>query len=173
MQPKALLLAAAIALVAGAGVAQDTKQDTKQDFKLGSIEIEHPWARATPKGASIGAGYMKITNKGTDSDRLLGGSVAFAKRVEVHSMVMDQGVMKMRALKDGLEIKPGETVELKPGGYHMMFVDLAQPLAQGDRVKVTLTFAKAGTIDVDYTVEAVGAGAAAKGAGGHDMKMGH
>jgi len=157
----AALVAAVLAFGACAGLAQD--------YKLGSIEIEHPWARATPKGASVGGGYMRITNKGSAADRLLGGSVAFAKRLEVHSMTMERGVMKMREVKDGLEIKPGETVELKPGGYHLMFVDLTQPLAQGDRVKVTLNFAKAGTIDIDYVVEGLGAGAPA--APGHGMKM--
>jgi copper(I)-binding protein len=167
---KGLVLAAAIALIAGPGLAET--------YKLGAIEIEQPFARATPKGATIGAGYMKITNRGTEADRLVGGTVAFAQRFEVHSMTMEQGVMKMREVKDGLEIKPGETVELKPGGYHVMFVDLKQPLKQGDKVKVTLKFAKAGTIDVEYPVEAMGAGAPAMGSGGHGMnmktdKMGH
>jgi copper(I)-binding protein len=170
MNPKRLVLAAALALIAGPGLAET--------YKLGAIEIEQPWARATPKGATIGAGYMKITNKGTEADRLVGGTVAFAQRFEVHSMAMEQGVMKMREVKDGLEIKPGETVELKPGGYHVMFVDLKQPLKQGDKVKVTLTFAKAGTIDVEYPVEAMGASAPARGSGGQGMnmkmdKMGH
>jgi copper(I)-binding protein len=170
MSPKSLVLAAALALIAGPGLAQT--------YKLGAIEIEQPWARATPKGATIGAGYMKITNKGTEADRLVGGTVAFAQRFEVHSMAMEQGVMKMREVKDGLEIKPGETVELKPGGYHVMFVDLKQPLKQGDKVKVTLTFAKAGTIDLEYPVEAMGASAPARGSGGPGMnmkmdKMGH
>ena len=165
MNRNGLILAAALALVAGPSLAQD--------YKLGSIEIDHPWARATPKGATVGAGYMTITNKGAEAVRLMGGSVPFARRLEVHSMAMEGGVMKMREVKDGLEIKPGETVQLKPGGYHVMFVDLKQPLAQGDRVKVTLDFAQAGTIDVDYPVESIGAGAGAKGSGGHDMKMGH
>jgi copper(I)-binding protein len=167
---KGLVLAAALALIAGPGLAET--------YKLGAIEIEQPFARATPKGATIGAGYMKITNRGTEADRLVGGTVAFAQRFEVHSMTMEQGVMKMREVKDGLEIKPGETVELKPGGYHVMFVDLKQPLKQGDNVKVTLKFAKAGTIDVEYPVAAMGAGAPAMGSGGHGMnmktdKMGH
>jgi copper(I)-binding protein len=138
-----------------------------QNYKVGSIEIEQPWARATPKGATIGAGYMKITNTGSEPDRLLGGSVAFARRFEVHSMTMEQGVMKMREVKDGLAIKPGETVELKPGGYHVMFVDLKEPLKQGEDLTVTLKFAKAGTIDVKYQVEAMGAG----GPAAHGMNM--
>jgi copper(I)-binding protein len=113
---------------------------------------------------------MKITNTGSEPDRLVGGSVSFAGRFEVHSMTMEQGVMKMRELKDGLEIKPGETVELKPGGYHVMFVDLKEPLKQGEDVSVTLTFAKAGTIEVKYPVEGIGAGGPAA-AHGKDMKM--
>jgi periplasmic copper chaperone A len=162
MRSKVLVLAAALALITGPGVAQN--------YKVGSIAIEQPWARATPKGATIGAGYMKITNTGSEPDRLVGGSVSFAGRFEVHSMTMEQGVMKMREVKDGLEIKPGETVELKPGGYHVMFVDLKQPLKQGEDVSVTLKFAKAGTIEVKYPVEGMGAGGPAA-VHGKDMKM--
>ena len=164
MKPKALVLAAALMLIARPGVAET--------YKAGAIEIEQPWARATPKGATIGAGYMKITNTGTEPDRLLGGSASFAGRLEVHSMTMEQGVMKMREMKDGLEIKPGETIELKPGGYHMMFVGLKEPLKQGEDLTVTLKFAKAGTVEVKYPVEAVGAGAPA-GQGMKMDKMGH
>jgi periplasmic copper chaperone A len=159
MKFKSLVLAAALTLAAGPVLAQN--------YKVGSIEIEQPWARATPKGATIGAGYMKITNTGSEPDRLVGGSIAFAKRFEVHSMTMEQGVMKMREVKDGLEIKPGETVELKPGGYHVMFVDLKEPLKQGEDVTVTLKFAKAGTVEVKYPVAAAGAG----GPAAHGMNM--
>ena len=87
--------------------------------EVGSLVIEAPWARATPGGAKVAGGYVKITNKGTQSDRLVGGSLAGAREVEVHEMSMSNNVMKMRHLKDGLEIKPGQTVELKPGGYRM------------------------------------------------------
>jgi periplasmic copper chaperone A len=154
-----LVLAAALVLVAAPGFAQS--------YKVGTIEIEQPWARATPKGATIGAGYMKITNTGAEPDRLVGGAVAFARKFELHSMTMEQGVMKMREVKDGLEIKPGETVELKPGGYHVMFVDLKEPLKQGEDVSVTLTFAKAGTVEVKYPVAPVGSG----GPAAHGMNM--
>ena len=160
MKTKALFFAAALVLMAGPAAAET--------YKVGTIEIEQPWARATPKGATIGAGYMKITNTGTEPDRLVGGSVSFAQHFELHSMTMEQGVMKMREVKDGLEIKPGETVELKPGGYHVMFVGLKQPLKQGADLTVTLNFAKAGTVDVKYPVEAIGAGEPAMGQG---MKM--
>jgi hypothetical protein len=162
MKPRALILAAVLMLMAAPGFAET--------YKAGAIEIEQPWARATPKGATIGAGYMKITNTGTEPDRLVGGSVSFAQRFELHSMTMEQGVMKMREVKDGLEIKPGETVELKPGGYHVMFVGLKEPLKQGADLTVTLKFAKAGAVEVKYPVEAIGAGGPAAGQG-MNMKM--
>ena len=127
------------------------------DYKVGALQIVDPWSRATPKGASVAAGYMKITNTGTTADRLVGGATPVAGRVEVHEMTMDDGVMKMRPVKDGLEIKPGETVELKPGSFHIMLLDLKQPIKMGERVKGTLTFEKAGNVDVEYAVVAAGA----------------
>jgi copper(I)-binding protein len=130
-----------------------------------TIEIGNPWARATPSGAKVGAGYLTITNKGKEVDRLIGGSAAPAARLEVHVTIVEQGVAKMRAV-EGLEIKPGETVEFKPGGMHVMFVGLKQPLRQGERVKGTLVFEKAGTIAVEYPVQPPGA-SAPSGHGGH------
>jgi periplasmic copper chaperone A len=129
------------------------------DYKIGSLEINHAWARATPKGAKVGAGYLTITNTGTAPDRLVGGSLAAAAGFSIHEMTTVDGVSKMRPLSDGLEIKPGETVELKPGSFHLMFTDLKQPLAQGEHVKGTLVFAKAGTIDVEFGVQPVGGAA--------------
>lgn len=124
---------------------------------VGALKITAPWARATPKGASIGGGYMKIANTGSASDRLVGGSTDIAGRVEIHEMSMDNGVMKMRQLTKGIEVKPGQAIEFKPGGYHVMFVGLKKPLTQGEHVKATLQFEKAGKIDVDFTVEGIGA----------------
>jgi len=135
------------------------------DYKVGSLKIDHPWARATPKGASVGGGYMKITNTGTTPDRLVGGSSTVSGRFEVHEMSMDNGIMRMRPLKDGLEIKPGQTVELKPGSFHIMLLDLKQPLKENERVKGTLTFEKAGTVEVEYAVVAVGASPRSKDSG--------
>ncbi len=127
------------------------------DVMAGKLKISAAWARATPKGAPVGGGYLTITNTGSQPDRLTGGSVGFAKSVELHEMKMDKGVMKMRMLAGGLEIKPGETVTLKPGGYHIMFVGMKEPLKKGEHVKVTLQFAKAGKVDVDFTVEGIAA----------------
>lgn len=126
------------------------------DYKLGPLVIDHPWSRATPKGATVAGGYLKITNNGTAPDRFVSGSSTAAKRFEVHEMSMDGGVMKMRELKDGIEIAPGATVEFKPGSYHVMFVGIAQPFTKGERVKASLTFEKAGKIDVEFLVGDIG-----------------
>jgi copper(I)-binding protein len=126
------------------------------DFKVGAMEIDHPWARATPKGASIAGGYVKLTNTGKEPDRLLGGSLPIAGRFEIHQMSMDSGVMRMRPVTGGLEIKPGESVELKPGSYHLMFLDLKAPLVAKQPLKGTLVFDKAGTVEIEYTVVPVG-----------------
>jgi len=144
-----------------------------EDVTAGSLKISAPWARATPKGASVGGAYMKITNTGTATDRLIGGSTDVAGRFEVHEMSMDNGVMKMRSVADGLEIKPGQTVELKPGGYHVMLMGLKEQLVQGQHFKATLEFVKAGKIDVDFAIEGVGAqspGTAGGAMGGMKMK---
>jgi copper(I)-binding protein len=128
------------------------------DYKVGSIEIDGPWSRATPKGAKVAGGYLRITNTGSTPDRLTGGTFAPAGGVEIHQMSMDRGVMRMRELKEGLEIKPGATIELQPSSNHLMFIDLKRPLAKGEHIKGTLVFEKAGAVEVEYAVEAIGAG---------------
>ncbi len=128
-----------------------------EDVTLGALKISAPWARATPKGASIGGGYMKVANTGSTPDRLLGGAAEFSNRVEFHEMSMAGGVMKMRAMPNGIEIKPGQTIEFKPGSYHLMFVGLKKGLENGQHVKATLQFEKAGKVEVDFTVEGIGA----------------
>lgn len=127
------------------------------DVTVGSLKISAPWARATPKGASVGGGYMTITNTGSAPDRLVGGGSGISSRFELHEMSMANGVMKMRMLPNGLEIKPGQSVEFKPGGYHMMFVGLKQQLVQGQHFKATLQFEKAGKVDLDFVIEGIGA----------------
>jgi copper(I)-binding protein len=126
-------------------------------FKLGDLTVTSPWTRATPGGAKIAGGYLKITNNGATSDRFVGAKSEEADHLEIHEMSMSEGVMKMRPLPNGLEIKPGETVELKSGGYHLMFVDIKLPFKQGDTIKATLQFEKAGSLDVKFSVRALGA----------------
>lgn len=128
------------------------------DFKAGAIQIGHPWSRATAPGAPVAGGYLKLTNTGTEPDAIVGADFAVAGRSEIHEMAVVDGVMRMRPLPAGIELKPGETVELKPGGYHIMFMNLTRGLTQGEKVKGTLTFRKAGRVEVEYAVEAMTAG---------------
>jgi copper(I)-binding protein len=127
------------------------------DYKLGTLEIGHPWARATPPTAPAGGGYLTITNKGTGPDRLISVKSPAADMVQVHEMKMEGNVMRMRELDGGLAIPPGATVALAPGGLHLMMMGLKAPLKQGERVPVTLVFEKAGTIDVELAIAAMGA----------------
>jgi len=126
-------------------------------MKAGTLTIEQAWSRATPAGAKVGGGYVKVTNTGSQPDRLVGGTLPLASRVEVHSMSLDGTVMRMKPVEGGLEIKPGETVEFKPGGYHLMFMDLKEPLSAGQTLKGALVFEKAGTVEVEFSVQPLGA----------------
>ena len=137
---------------------------TAADYSIGALRIGTPWTRVTPKGASVAGGYMTITNNGSAPDRLVGGTAAVAERFEVHATMMEQGVARMRPVAGGLVIGPGETVELKPGSTHAMFVGLKRPLQKGQNVKGTLKFEKAGSVEIEYAVEALGATSPAAGA---------
>jgi hypothetical protein len=161
-------LAAACAL-ALAQLAAAAAQAT--DYNVGPIQITAPWARATPKGASSGAAYMTITNTGKTPDKVSCVSSDASAECQIHTMTMDNGVMQMRPVEGGLEIKPGETVTLKPGGFHMMLVNLKHPLEQGNTMKATLKFDTAGTVDVEYPIAAIGAAAPGVPAGGGTMMM--
>jgi copper(I)-binding protein len=137
---------AALLLAGAAGVAH-----------AGDIALERPWSRATPAGAPVAAGYVTLKNSGAAADRLVSATSDVAGKVEVHEMAMDNGVMKMRPV-NGLEIPAGKSVELKPGGYHIMFMQLKQQLKAGDTVKGVLTFEKAGAMPVEFKVEAMAGG---------------
>ena len=128
-----------------------------EEYKAGPIRIEAPWIRATPTGAQVAGGYMKIQNTGKEADRLVAGTTAIAGKFEVHEMQMVGTVMKMRELDKGLDLPPGATVELKPGGYHIMFMELKAPFAKDTKIPVTLVFEKAGSIDIELPVQAIGA----------------
>ncbi|MDQ0327056.1 copper(I)-binding protein [Rhodopseudomonas julia] len=143
-------------------------------YKLGNLEIGHPWTRATPPSATAGGGFLKITNNGDEDDRLVSASSPIAARVELHTMDMSDGVMKMRPLEDGIPVPAGATVELKPGSLHVMFIDLTAPIEEGESVPATLNFEKAGSVDVEMSATAVGApGPDANGMkmDGHSMEM--
>jgi periplasmic copper chaperone A len=142
------------------------------DVMAGPLKVSAAWARATPKGASVGGGYLTVTNTGTAPDTFIGGTTAIAGRFELHEMKMDNGIMKMRPVSGGIEIKPGQSITLGPGGLHVMLVGLKQQLKEGEHFKATLEFAKAGKVDVDFTVEGLGAmhGGGKPGMGGMQMK---
>lgn len=137
------------------------------EFKIGSLEIGHPWSRATPAGAPVAGGFLTVTNEGKEADRLVAVTSDAADKVEIHEMTMVDGVMKMRPLDKGLEVPAGGKIELKPGSYHVMFIGLKKPFAKGDMVKGTLAFEKAGKVDVEFKVEEMGAKPA--GHEGHGM----
>jgi periplasmic copper chaperone A len=141
------------------------------DYKVGSLDISQPWARATPKGASTGAAYLTASNSGSQTERLSCASSAAAAKCQIHEMAMDNGVMKMRPVEGGLEIKPGQTVTLKPGGYHMMLEGLKAPLKAGDMLEATLTSSGGASIKVDFPIAAVGAPGPGTAAGSEGMKM--
>jgi periplasmic copper chaperone A len=166
----AFTIAAAALQTAAAGLS--AAPAAAADYDVGSMHISTPWARATPKGAAAGAGYMTITNKGTAPDTVSCVSDDASGQCQIHSMTMEGGVMKMRPVEGGLEIKPGETVTLQPGGYHIMFVNLKHALEQGQSVKATLKFEHAGTVDVEYPIVAIGAPAPGAAAGGGTMMQG-
>jgi copper(I)-binding protein len=148
---KKLVIAAAVAFTFAISQAEAA------EFKIDSLVIESPWARATPKGATIGGGYLEIKNNGTTADRLIRGSVSVAKLIQIHNMTVENGIAKMREVTAGIEIKPGGTIKSEPGASHLMFVNLMQPLHEGEKVRGTLTFEHAGTIDIEYAVVGTGA----------------
>ncbi|MBC8055378.1 MAG: copper chaperone PCu(A)C [Rhizobiales bacterium] len=130
-------------------------------FKLGDIDIGHPYARATVPGQPTGGGYLKLDNKGRD-DKLLSARAAVSASVELHSMRMEGDVMRMRQV-EGIALPAGQKVALEPGGLHIMFVGLKAPLKVGDKFPMTLKFEKAGEVEVIVNVEAPRSGAAASG----------
>lgn len=119
------------------------------------IEIESPWSRATAPGAKIAAGYMTIRNKSAAADQLLGGSSALAAKVETHVTVKDGEIMRMRQVQ-GYEVPAKGSFELKPGGAHLMLVDIKKPFKEGDKIPVTLRFEKAGEVKTEFIVSRSG-----------------
>jgi uncharacterized protein YcnI/copper(I)-binding protein len=155
---------------AGAGTDHDHKHgDDKASaetgsVKIGTLEIEGAFSRATAEGAKVGAGYLTIRNTGTAADTLLSVETPVAARGEIHDMGMtDEGVMRMRRLAEGIEIPAGGSVELKPGGKHLMLMDLKEPLKAGTTVTLKLIFKSGATGEVQLPVRPLGGGD-----GGHD-----
>lgn len=125
--------------------------------QVGDLKIEKPWSRATPGNSKIGAGYFTVTNTGAAPDTLVSVTTPASDHVEIHEMAMKDGVMTMRPMAKGVTIAPGKAVSFAPGGFHLMLMGLKAPLKQGDKVPLTLTFAKAGKVDVTLDVQGIGA----------------
>ncbi len=140
------------------------------EITLGDIAISGAFTRATLPNAPVAGGFLTLTNKGAEDDVLVSASSEIARETQIHEMAMEGDVMKMRQLEDGLVVPAGESVALKPGGFHIMFMGLNGPLVEGETVPVTLTFAKAGTITVEL---AVGGTAADAPEEDHSAHMGH
>ncbi len=152
------LLAAAMLALAPAPVLAHADQtapaSAAAEVKVGDLVLSQGFGRATRPGAPVGGGFLTITNNGKEPDTLVGASSPVAGHMEVHEMTMQDGVMKMRELADGLPIPAGKTVVLKPGGYHIMFMQLKAPLVEGKTVEVTLKFAKAGEVTLPLAIMA-------------------
>jgi hypothetical protein len=154
------MLAAAMAVFAASAGAHE--------FSAKGVTVSHPWARATPKGAKVGAAYLEIKTDAGTVDKLVGGRASVAGKVEIHTHLHENGVMKMRQIP-GIDLKAGASHVLKPSGDHVMLMDLKEPLKEGDLLDITLVFEKAGEIVVKATVEPIGA----KGPHGMDQQPGH
>ena len=126
------------------------------EYTASGITVAHPWARATPGGAKVGGAYLEIKAAAGTSDRLVAVKSPAAGAAELHNHIMEKGIARMRRV-DAIAVPAGKSVVLKPGGYHLMLTDLKAPLKEGDLLKLTLVFEKAGEIEVEATVEPLGA----------------
>ncbi|WP_034297960.1 copper chaperone PCu(A)C [Herbaspirillum sp. RV1423] len=144
-----------IALIAGVALIGAAYA---HDYKAGELQVGHPWARPTVPGQPSGGAYLSIENKGKTGDKLVSVASPVAKSAEIHTMSMEGNVMKMREV-GSIDIKPSEKIAMQPGnGYHIMLIGLVQPLKVGDKVPLTLTFEKAGKLEVSVYVEDKSAG---------------
>ena len=172
MSIRNILTASALAggiLLSACNSASETDAPTEAEAATSAIAITAPWSRETAEGQDAGGAFMTITNSGTGTDRLTGGSTPVAGEVQVHTVDMADGVMRMRQVGDGLEVPAGSSVTLKPGSFHIMLMQLVQPLEQGEAIPITLTFEKAGAVEVELLVQPVGAqGPLAEATGAND-----
>ncbi len=136
------------------------------DYMQGDIHIMKPWSRPLPPVSANGAAYMTLVNKGKAPDKLVAVSTPMAMKAEVHTHTMEGGVMRMRRV-DGVELVPGQPAVFKPGGLHVMMMGLKEPLVEGKSYPLTLTFERAGTVEVTVRIFEPGE---SEGGMKHDMK---
>jgi len=159
-----MILLRKLAAAAALGLAATAAQ--AGDFKVGQIEVDDLWVRASAPGQSNGAGYLEIDNDGKSPDRLVAVRSDAAERVEVHTVVTEGGVARMRPVDGGVPVPADGEVKLAPGGYHVMFMKLKAPFAEGAEVPATLVFEKAGEVAVKFQVRSITHN---PGAAGHSM----
>ena len=140
-----------------------------ETMKASPIAVENAWLRATPKGAPVIGGYATIKNEGATPDRIVGAEIPMAAKAEVHTMSMKNGVMHMQRLDEGLPLAAGASVTLSPGGYHLMFLKPSEQVKEGQTIKGTILFEKAGAVPVTFAVGGMAAKSAPGGAATTDM----
>lgn len=146
-------------LIAALALASLALPSLAHDITHGDLALNGPFARATLPNAPVAGGFLTIVNSGAEDDRLVSASAAIADETQIHEMAMEGDVMKMRPLPDGIAIPAGESVVLEPGGFHLMFMGLKGAFVEGETVPVTLTFEKAGPVEVGLHVGAPAADA--------------
>lgn len=144
----------ALAIAVVVATAGPPSISAAHDFKVGSLELKHPWSAKAPPVAPVLGGYLTIVNTGSEPDRLVGGSTPVAERLELHESSLVDGVARMRPAKEGIEIAAGEILNLQPGAAHIMLVNPKQRPAEGEKFKATLQFEKAGQVEVEFDVQA-------------------
>ena len=142
----------AIALTLGTAFGPLTSTLPSLAQAVGNLTITNNWIRATPPAAMVGGGFLVIENSSTKDDTLISVEFGGAKKSEIHEMKMDDGIMKMRPLYDGIVVPAGGKIELKPGGFHLMFMGLKDQLKDGQNFPIKLTFANAGEITLEFPV---------------------
>lgn len=142
------------------------------DVTAGPLVISEAWARATPPGARVGGGYLTVKNTGSEPDTLVSVASPVSEKTELHLMKTEDGVMTMRPATDGVEIPAGAALTLEPGGYHVMFIRPKAPFVQGETVPLTLTFAKAGAVEVELSISPMGAPGPTADPSMHNMNHG-
>ena len=154
MRRISLSVAVLIAIRAGAGAASGQADGQRRQ---GSLVASAAWARATPRNAPVGGAYLTLSNHGATSDRLIAVATSASGKTEIHQMRMEGNVMVMRAMPDGIEIGPHQTVTLSPGGNHLMLMGLMTPLMEGGKLNATLTFQSGAKIELEVPVLGMGA----------------
>src|SRR5262245_54272411 len=158
---------ALLAVVAVIALVSLSRSGSAAEFKAGDITVETPWSRATPGSAKVAAGYMIIKNGADTPDRFISATAEIGGQTEIHQMSMTDGMMKMRQITDGVPLPAHGSIALEPDSYHLMLLDLKKPLKEGETFAGTLTFEKAGSVNVTFAVRGLGAAAPDEGANHH------